>query len=408
MKVLYISRFSIYEGVPHAGGNTVYYYSSNLAKNSSNDIRILSFATSEELDKIKPEDHNIKQYCIPWNKNAFGMIKSISSKLNPFTKYCNMIALYHIDELIEKLIAIRNEFIPDIVIVEWTQLVLAIDKIKEVFSDSVYVASEHDVTFQAFQRKYKYEKNIIKKVYKYFQFINIRNREIYSLNKYDLVLVHNKKDVQLLKETHWLTSNILPIVAYFHQSVKKYERKNKNIIYYGALSRTENIESVKWFINNVMPKLKDLDITFLVIGGGLTDELKKYESSKIHFTGYVDTIDDYFSVAMCFVAPIIMGAGIKVKVLEALYSGITVLTNDVGIEGIPAKNNIDYYHCESASEYEKTIKEIYYGKKPLINAQKFINENFDLIDSFQNYEDVLVGLSNKNNELIKNYVEGKL
>jgi len=254
----------------------------------------------------------------------------------------------------------------------------------------------------------KERKNIIKKVYKYFQFINIRNREIYSLNKYDLVLVHNKKDVQLLKETHWLTSNILPIVAYFHQSVKKYERKNKNIIYYGALSRTENIESVKWFINNVMPKLKDLDITFLVIGGGLTDELKKYESSKIHFTGYVDTIDDYFSVAMCFVAPIIMGAGIKVKVLEALYSGITVLTNDVGIEGIPAKNNIDYYHCESASEYEKTIKEIYYGKKPLINAQKFINENFDLIDSFQNYEDVLVGLSNKNNELIKNYVEGKL
>lgn len=45
MNILYVSRYAIYEGVPHAGGNTVLYYMRSLAKNPKNDVRIVSFVS---------------------------------------------------------------------------------------------------------------------------------------------------------------------------------------------------------------------------------------------------------------------------------------------------------------------------------------------------------------------------
>ena len=182
---------------------------------------------------------------------------------------------------------------------------------------------------------------------------------------------------------------ITPIVAYYHQSKKEYIRANNNIIFYEALSRKENIDTVIWFVENVLPKLNDIDIRFYVIGGGLSDELRKYSSSRVIFTGYVDKIDEMFSSAMCFVAPLVMGAGIKVKVLEAMYTGITVITNDIGIEGIPAIIDKDYYHCESADEYASTIRKLYNCELPMISAKEFVSNSFDINLSFKKYFELM-------------------
>ena len=88
---------------------------------------------------------------------------------------------------------------------------------------------------------------------------------------------------------------------------------------------------------------------------------------------------------MCFVAPLNLGAGIKVKVIEAMYTGITVLTNKIGIEGINAEAGVDYYHCENAEEYAETIRKIYNDELPMINGKKVIEKDFSLEKSFERY-----------------------
>lgn len=397
MNILYVSRYAVYNGVPHAGGNTVLYYMSNMAKDIKNDVRIVSFVENEEKERIDLSKYNIQYYSIPWKKNILGMLKSVNSKINPFHKFCNMIASYHIEELLNYLENIKREFYPDIVVVEWTQFILAIKNIKKVFPSAKFIASEHDVTFLGAYRKFLNEKNIFIRWYKYLVYKNIKNREVNALYLFDKVVVHNQKDESLLIENGFPKENISKIVAYYHRTQRKYHRENNGIIFYGALSRRENIESVEWFIKKVLPKLNDMDIQFYVVGGGLTEDLRKYQSSKVIFTGYVDKIDDIFSNAMCFVAPMVLGAGIKVKVLEAMYTGITVITNEVGIEGIPAQKNKDYYHCEKAEEYAKIIKMLYNNSIPMLNANNFIIREFDIETSFFNYENTMRSLCEKNN-----------
>lgn len=41
----------------------------------------------------------------------------------------------------------RSGYMPDVIVLEWTNIVLEIEKIKAIFPDAKYVASEHDVSF---------------------------------------------------------------------------------------------------------------------------------------------------------------------------------------------------------------------------------------------------------------------
>ena len=109
----------------------------------------------------------------------------------------------------------------------------------------------------------------------------------------------------------------------------------KRFCFYGAWNREENCECLKWFLKNVYPKLSD-DFEFVVIGGGMSDSLQE----KLHlyhnfsYLGFVD--DPIKEIAHCqaLIAPLHKGAGVKVKVIDALSSGTCVIGTNVAFEGI--------------------------------------------------------------------------
>ena len=77
------------------------------------------------------------------------------------------------------------------------------------------------------------------------------------------------------------------------------------------------------------------------------------------------------------------GAGIKIKVLEAMSAGIPVLTNEIGIEGIPAVDGHDYLHCESNEDFVHGIQALM-GNMAL--AYKIGNNSRQLCEKEFNYE----------------------
>ena len=130
------------------------------------------------------------------------------------------------------------------------------------------------------------------------------------------------------------------------------------MLFYGAMARPENYKSAIWFIENVMPLLSDLDVRFVIVGARPDKSLLTYASDKVEITGFMDKVDPYFERCLCLVAPLVLGAGVKVKILEAMSSGIPVVTNHIGIEGIYAENGKHYIHCEAPEEYAECIHKL--------------------------------------------------
>ncbi|WP_245217729.1 glycosyltransferase family 4 protein, partial [Rheinheimera maricola] len=84
-----------------------------------------------------------------------------------------------------------------------------------------------------------------------------------------------------------------------------------------------------------MPLLEKVrpDINLYVYGSAMPEEYKALETPNIEMVGFAENLDDVFYAHRVFVAPLLSGAGIKGKVLEAMaYQTPTVLT-DTAAEG---------------------------------------------------------------------------
>jgi glycosyltransferase involved in cell wall biosynthesis len=75
----------------------------------------------------------------------------------------------------------------------------------------------------------------------------------------------------------------------------------------------------------------------------------------IVFTGFVEDPEAYFKRSRVFIAPLRFGSGIKVKVLNAMYRGIPVVTTSVGNEGLAARH---MHHLALADTPEDMVQSI--------------------------------------------------
>ena len=57
-------------------------------------------------------------------------------------------------------------------------------------------------------------------------------------------------------------------------------------------------------------------------------------SEGIEYLGFVESLDDFFGSFDIFVAPLDFGAGVKIKVLQAMAYGCPTITTRIGAEGI--------------------------------------------------------------------------
>lgn len=135
--------------------------------------------------------------------------------------------------------------------------------------------------------------------------------------------------------------------------MKKIDVYEKRFCFYGAWNRLENSECLEWFLKEVYPKFSD-DFEFVVIGGGMSGALQKKNLKYKNFSylGFVD--DPIKEIAHCqaLIAPLHKGAGVKVKVIDALSSGTCVIGTDVAFEGIEdnATNKL-FFRAESADGF---------------------------------------------------------
>ena len=98
-----------------------------------------------------------------------------------------------------------------------------------------------------------------------------------------------------------------------------------------------NYLSVYWFAKNVFPIIEEKDSQFkLYIIGKVSDENKKKLQSisdNVVVLGYVEQLDEEIRNAALIAAPVLYGAGVKVKVIDALSYGQVVIATEKAIEG---------------------------------------------------------------------------
>lgn len=401
-KVLWISLLIPYDKVRHAGGKIHNFYLKALKKTNQFDIRLLTFAQKSDMLMHDLEEYGISHDIICYDSAktdmVFRKIINAESTYNPYNRYGRALQNYDILKIHHYLRKYRREgYQPDVIILQWTQISFMLPYVKKSFPDATVITIEEDVTYLSYQRKMQVYPNTFLRYISKVSYKRVKKLELAFLEKADLIILNNHKDEKLIIDDGIKKDKTFVWVPFF-QNYLSVDRccENHNIIFYGGMGRQENYLSAIWFAEKVMPRLMDMDVNFLIIGANPDKRLYAYASDRIQVVGYVEQVEKYLSRAMCMVAPLVFGAGIKIKILESLSAGIPVLTNDVGIEGIQAEDGKEFFYCVTEEDYEKCIRRLLSGEIDMENMSRrekdFIRNHYNLdksLNDFVSYIDQL-------------------
>lgn len=111
-----------------------------------------------------------------------------------------------------------------------------------------------------------------------------------------------------------------------------------NLVFFGSMRRPENHWSLMRFIALRFPLLRkacpDVRLWVLGLGPRLSLRLLARWIGGVEIVGAVDDPAPAFRAASLCLVPLQYGAGVKIKVLQMLESGATVVSTPVGAEGI--------------------------------------------------------------------------
>lgn len=114
----------------------------------------------------------------------------------------------------------------------------------------------------------------------------------------------------------------------------------RTILFLGALHRSLNVDAVLYFAKQVFPAVREKvpDARFIVAGVNPPEALVRLDSHAdgIRVVGPVEEVETAYCSATVFAAPILVGGGIIVKILDAMAVGVPVVTTTFGNEGIGA------------------------------------------------------------------------
>ncbi len=133
------------------------------------------------------------------------------------------------------------------------------------------------------------------------------------------------------------------------------------LIYPGALSYSANLDAMRYFIGDILPRIRESrpETCLRITGKTTTAQLATLPSlDGVELTGYVADIRSAVAEAYCEVVPLREGGGTRLKILEALSLGTPVVSTSKGAEGLELIDGRDLLIADNPEAFAKATLQL--------------------------------------------------
>jgi polysaccharide biosynthesis protein PslH len=257
---------------------------------------------------------------------------------------------------------------------------------------------EQNIESRAYSRQSDQQKSPLLKKLMQHDVKKIQSEEEYFWKKVSLVGGLSSVDVDVIKQKSSRPVLMLENgvdIGWFSEKIS--ERDNNEVLFVGSFTYFQNIDSVKWMLEEIWPKIASrYSVKLRIVGRGADTELKRYVHEKgFYIDEGVDDIRAAFQQASVLLAPIRAGSGTKYKILEAMASKLPVVTTALGAEGINVADSKQILIGNTSDELvESVIDLLHHQDKGRLIAEKaydFVKEKYDWATIVSKFESQLLG-----------------
>ena len=181
------------------------------------------------------------------------------------------------------------------------------------------------------------------------------------LRKFDKIIAINPNEKKIFENIAPSSKTFCAPAFEEKRYIKKFHIGHQyDAMFVGSVSNF-NVSGLNWFIANVLPEIVKVKPFFkLAVAGNIKNSQKVLgkENDNIKFLGVVPDLSKLYSDSRVVLAPILAGAGMKIKVIEALSHSKAIVGTSVAFDGINAVNGKHAFITDDYKVFAKNTIEL--------------------------------------------------
>ena len=338
------------------------------------------------------EKFNVKESDIPedYKKKTGIELIDVDLRVRPLKAFANLFTnkSYHVERFISKdfkarLVELLEKEQFDVVQLEMLYMAPYVETIRE-HSKAMIVLRAHNVEHKIWERIAKETKFFLKRWYINHLANTLKDYELSALETVDGVAAITRKDAAFFRKYCSKPVIDIPYGVYPEEFTPKYDIESTPKFYHiGSMNWMPNSEGIRWFIEEVLPKTveKVPGFVYHLAGRNMPEWLKTLKNKHVDVVGEVPDAKAFVTNNDVAIVPLLSGSGIRIKIIESMALGKTVITTRVGAEGILYDEEVNVIIAENIAKMVEAIRAINENPQIAVRigqaARKLVEENYD-------------------------------
>lgn len=226
------------------------------------------------------------------------------------------------------------------------------------YSKAKVMLRAHNVEHLIWKRVAQSCTNPLKRWYLKHLSLTLRGYELEHINDYDGIVCITKNDADYFRENGCRKPVTVIPFGVEPEDVPQVEAEPDSLFHIGAMDWLPNQESIHWLLEEVWPVVhREVPRAKLYLAGRKMPECwMKAHIEGVSVVGEVPDAMYFIGSKKINVVPLLSGSGIRVKIIEAMSVGKTVITTTVGAQGIDYTDGENLLIANTPQEFAQQIK----------------------------------------------------
>lgn len=318
-------------------------------------------------------------------------VKAGAAFANLFSDDSYNITRFYSPEFENKLIEVLKSQRFDIVQLESLYVSMYTDTIRK-YSNAKIVLRAHNIEHQIWELAAQLSNNPLKKIYLQLLAKRLKKYELNKLKSFDGIAAITKSDEAFFKKSGFSKPTLtVPFGIEMNDTVESVPEEYPSLFHIGAMDWQPNIEGITWFLNDVWNKIhaKHPHLKLYLAGRNMQkSEWEQLNKPNVIIVGEVDNAQQFILSKGILLVPLLSGGGMRVKIIEGLSLGKTIISTKTGAEGVECENNKHLFIANTADEFVEAISKCVSDKKLYLeigqNARRLAIEKYNNVGICKN------------------------
>lgn len=332
LHLLYKVPFPLHDG----GEYSLYHSVLSLLAQPQVELKVvaMNLSRSSFCEDLVPED--FRKRCNYEQVDIDNRIKPWNALLNLFSSESYFVERFRSDAYSQNLIRLLKENSYDVILVEHAYLTIYAPLIRK-YSSAKIILRHQDIEYRIWERIIRQEKNFLKAAYLRICNKRLERFEKECFNCYDGIITFTDDDQREVKRTTTKPVSTIPIGFDSSRYVDvKNDFSRVNFYHLGSMDWQANVHSMKWFVSEILPLVIEErpEVRVHIAGKNMPQWFFDRAGENLFVEGRVPDSREYQSDKSVLIVPLLSGSGIRVKIIEALAMGKTVVSTRLGATGL--------------------------------------------------------------------------